>query len=445
LDPAAEPQVDRLHYYTDRVKWLEITPQSRELFSTDAIFALLSEAAELPIFPNLINLTWLRTTDIQHSLTLMHRHVTVVKLHIRDNKMMTTFTHEIVKRMRFLRTIQLETNIGSSGHNLDYAKCIANLAGLRIFKVGNYLDEQVFRELAGLPHLECIHAVFGSGQPGQTRLPSDLGINAFDNLRRLALSIPISGLTPSLEGGRHFGNLESLWLNTTTSSRTQHTEETTPQDFRVFASSLARTSTSIRNIHLDMQRFEEPSPTSIRMTQYIGIADIAPLFVLSTIRQFHLSHTYPLLLHNNDLAILGDSWPRLECLSLNHEPSTLKEPTLTLEVLAIIGHHSPLLRKLAISINGAVCMATLHPGIVMTQLTDLWMGVSTTRSWLDCAVYLSHVLPRTARIRTAGPWWYDIVGTASDTQTIIIDNARMWRHVILLTCILHEARGPRRR
>jgi hypothetical protein len=91
-------------------------------------------------------------------------------------------------------------------------------------------------------------------------------------------------------------------------------------------------------------------------------------------------------------------------------------------------------RCYSISINGTILLCSLHLHPVMTQLTDLWISVSTIENGptlLDCAVYLSHVLPP---IWPAGAWWYDNIGAAPGPHAAIDGNAHMWRTVIFLTC-----------
>jgi hypothetical protein len=335
--------------------------------------------------------------------------------------------------MPLLTTFDLGADVTSLHLNLKYAKCILTLPNLPTFKVKGHLVGQVFHQLATLSDLRDVRAVSdGGGRPQKTELPSNLSMDTFHNLQHLQLTTSISNLSPMLESGIRFRSLETLWLGAPRFC----SGETTADEFRTFASLLAGTATTIRNIHLDMEAFDWQEPMNVPTMRRISIEDIAPLFILRTIRQFHLTHTYTFLLHNDDLAILRDSWPMLECLMLNHEPFTLEEPILTLDVLAVIAQHSPWLRKLAISINTGVRSASLHSHVVMTRLTDLWMGVSTIergKIWLDHAAFLSHVLPRTTRIRTAGAWWYEIAGMEDD-------NARMWRRVILLTCVMHEAK-----
>jgi hypothetical protein len=243
---------------------------------------------------------------------------------------------EAAERMPYLTNIEVEQRIPAPRINAWYARIVPKLRHLKVFKVMGHLEGDVFSKLAELPSLRYIRGVYGSRQEVGTELPRNLPTGSFSALSSLKLTVGLAKLGHALDCGR-FEGLQMLSLQTPCWESDHSLEKTRPADLRVFLCQLASTCDMIHNVSLDLQMFITPLAVEhIECGDQITIFDITPLFQVSTIRRFQLSHDYPLLIVDKDLIRVGKAWPMLECLKLNEEPCSFKRPALKLGAMEMV-------------------------------------------------------------------------------------------------------------
>jgi hypothetical protein len=433
--------LERFNHYSWRVKFLEISWDSPDFFHACDAYEHLSDVYKSTIFPNLNSLTWLRTRDIQHCSMFMHSHISAFRLRIPYNQLglsMASFLVDAAERMPLLRTLHLEQKSPTSNVNTQVVEMIPKLHHLRIFKASGHLEPELFRKLATLRHLEYIAAVYAAPEPHQTEFPDNLASDSFSNLTRLKLTVRLKKLGDVLQDSQRFRSLDRLCIQTPGDDGNSDIGITAPADLHTFLSQLAAACAIITNIYLDLQTFVAPRQI-VPWTEQITISHIAPLFAIPTIRRFHLTHTYPLLITNDDLLKLGQAWPLLTCLTLNHEPCALEEPLLTLAMLEIIGRQCPSLELLAININTTIRLPRRPPHVIVPNLKELHIGLSTLQNGTKCMdsiLYLLRALPPTTRIQARRPWWYvnleyedENDDALANTRQVINHNRRMWKWI----------------
>jgi hypothetical protein len=149
----------RFHFYSSRVRILDIRLRSKDSFRNCEAFEHLSEVDKGLIFPNLKSLVWVRPIDGAYSLIFMHEHISHFKFRIpsdRSTGRMLSVLDEAAEHMPYLTNIEVEQRIPAPRINAWYARIVPKLRHLKVFKVTGHLEGDVFSKLAELPSLRYI-------------------------------------------------------------------------------------------------------------------------------------------------------------------------------------------------------------------------------------------------------------------------------------------------
>ncbi|KAK0199117.1 hypothetical protein F5146DRAFT_121231 [Armillaria mellea] len=136
----------------------------------------------------------------------------------------------------------------------------------------------------------------------------------------------------------------------------------------------------------------------------VAIADIAPLFTCSAMREFTIQHAYPLSMHDSDIQTLLTRWPALEHLELNNTPPSLlargvSVPLPEWSTLALFAQCGKHLSSLGLYMNFSIAnIPDIGNSCPFTHLEVFDVGTSSTLSTPAEARLLSHILPPSCRI-----------------------------------------------
>ncbi len=135
----------------------------------------------------------------------------------------------------------------------------------------------------------------------------------------------------------------------------------------------------------------------------VTIADIAPLFSCSAMREFTIQHAYPLPLHDSDIQTLLTRWPALEHLKLNNSPASslsqgVSVPLPEWSTLALFARYGGHLSSLGLYMNGVTNIPDIRNSCPFTHLEAFHVGNSPTLGTPAEARFLSYILPPSCRL-----------------------------------------------
>lgn len=149
---------------------------------------------------------------------------------------------------------------------------------------------------------------------------------------------------------------------------------------------LAEHTRSLRELSLYLAPRDAVDITSILMSRYVGMSDLAPILGLRSLRAFSIHLANPLDLDDSDLEEVALSLPKIVTLVLNPHPSLATPSSATFAALIPFSEWCPDLRDLGLYLDGKVDCRSGSGSPFGTHFHSLRLG----RSCLPGAEDLRH-------------------------------------------------------
>ncbi|KJA15683.1 hypothetical protein HYPSUDRAFT_148782 [Hypholoma sublateritium FD-334 SS-4] len=408
----------RFETYARRVKSLRANAYQLKQSVFDCVDGLRREPA---ILPNLQALEW--NAPMKYSSLFMHSKVK--KLCVSPPfTSLPAFFQEIVNRLPNMSTLDILT--GGPAHVVveDLACFLYKLPQLTEINLPrSYFTTETANALSHMQHLRSIQI--------QCSRPTKASQSIVSHGKSEGLLCPLHNLRIETSFEEAIRIIE-IPFSTPNLTRLDIDSGDPPIESSTFMRRLISAVSSHRQLvkEIRITSANHPCQSDCIVTEDVKNLKLdifRPLFRMSNLTSFEMTHQYPLNLAQSEIEIFATSCPAMENLMLNVEPVHLSDSCLTLDALVPFAQHCSQLKRLGLFVD-ATDVPETTPTASFKSLRQLAVGLSIIDNEAAPSLYLAHLLAAECTIGW-GASWEDCTSLSSESIEIIEKRSKLWASV----------------
>ncbi|KNZ81377.1 hypothetical protein J132_00962 [Termitomyces sp. J132] len=403
----------RFERYRRRVRRLiHSSSQTKQILHHSVFDDVARSRTSLDILPNMHTFHW--DDSLAHSVIFMHKNVKSFALSLpKDNSIrssiFTRFFEDIVTRMPKISSIDLRFEFPVKLIEGDVIRLLSNLPNLDRITLPRFcLTTKIAETASRLGKLQTLeyqyHRYQGRGDPAdivdfRPKLTEVSFPSLFDFSTTIAFEDAIKFLTIPFSPS----NLTIIYLDSPTTE--------TPTTLSALLNAIPEACPLLKSLTLTSALFNDMELTSApEKEDCVNIDTLRPLLKCPKLTSFEIEHHYPLHLELSDIEEIATSWPGVETLVLNPQPTYLEDSNLTLRALLPFARHCSKLQRLGLFMDAttidfpAAESTSVYQLPTFRSLHCLTVGVSLIQEDGAVALFLSQICPLHCEIEKGVTW-----------------------------------------